>query len=162
MEREQFLRTIQSRTARVAVGQETRFGNKVWLISVHQLAEHSFSKEQPFVERAEKKASFLVADKDAAISWIRWTGKARFRAQAQRGDIIIQIWKSLSGKRIKVFAPCPIVHRQDVAHWTRFYVAEFEDTESLSWERFRKEARRVGYCVFPRTASGNSTLERCY
>jgi hypothetical protein len=125
-------------------GQAIRLGNKVWLISVHQLAEDSFPKEQPFVDKAEKKASLLVADKDSTISWIRWTGKARFRADARPGDMVIQIWKSLSGKRVTAFAPCPIVYRQDVAHWTRFYVAESEDVKSLSWERFRKEARRVG------------------
>ncbi len=125
-------------------GQAARLGNKVWLISVRQLAEDSFPKEQPFVEKAETKASSLVADKDATISWIRWTGKARFRANARPGDMVIQIWKSLSGKRVTVFAPCPIVYRQDVAHWTRFYVSEPEVCESLSWERFKKEAKKLG------------------
>jgi len=125
-------------------GKTTRLGNKVWLISVRQLAEDSFPKEQPFVEKAEKKASSLVADKDDAISWIRWTGKARFRADARPGDMVIQIWKSLSGKRVTVFAPCPIVYRQDIAHWTRFYVSEPEDCETLSWERFKRAAKQHG------------------
>lgn len=126
-------------------GQATRLGNKVWLISVRQLAEDRFPKEQPFVEKAEKKASALVADQDSTISWIRWTGKARFRVSAQPGDIVIQIWKSLSGKRTTVFGPCPIVYRQDVAHWTRFYVSEPNDCQSLSWERFKKAAKKVGF-----------------
>jgi len=125
-------------------GKATRLGNKVWLISVRQLAEDSFLKEQPFVDKAEKKASCLVAEKDTTISWIRLTGKARFRTDARPGDMVIQIWKSLSGKRITVFAPCPIVYRQDVAHWTRFYVSESEDCESLSWERFKKAAKQHG------------------
>jgi hypothetical protein len=116
----------------------------VWLISVRQLAEDSFPKEEPFVEKAEKKATALVADRDSTISSIRWTGKARFRAAAQPGDIVIRIWKSLSGKRTTVFAPCPIIYRQDVAHWTRFYVSEPEDCQSLSWERFKKEAKKLG------------------
>lgn len=125
-------------------GRATRLGNKVWLISVRQLAEDSFPKEQPFVEKAEKKATTLVADRDSTISWIRLTGKVRFRADAQPGDIVIQIWKSLSGKRTTVFAPCPIVHRQDVAHWTRFYISEPENCQGLSWERFKKEAKKFG------------------
>ena len=125
-------------------GQATRLGNRVWFISVHQLAENSFPKEEPFVEKAEEKATDLVADKDATISWIRWTGKSRFRAVAQPGDLVIQIVKSLSGKRITVFSPCPIVYRQDVAHWTRFYVSESEDCESQSWERFQKAAKQHG------------------
>lgn len=125
-------------------GQATRFGNKVWLISVRQLADDSFPKEQPFVERAEEKAKILVADKDATISWIRWTGKDRFRSDSRPGDIVVQIWISLSGKRTTVFAPCPIIFRQDVAHWTRFYVSEPEDCQSLSWERFKKETKKLG------------------
>jgi len=123
-------------------GQPTRFGNKVWLVSVQQLAEDSFPKEQPFVEKAEKEAHALVADKDSTVSWIRWTGKYRFRSVARPGDIVVQICKSLSGKRTTVCAPCPIVLRQDVAHWTRFYLAEPEDSQSVSWERFKKEAKR--------------------
>ncbi len=125
-------------------GKATRFGDKVWLVSVRQLPDDSFPKEQPFVEKAEKKANELVADKDSAVSWIRWTGKGRFRSVAHPGDIVIQIWKSLSGKRTTVFAPCPIIFRQDVAHWTRFYMAESEDYQSLSWERFKEESKKHG------------------
>ena len=122
----------------------TRLGNRVWVVSVQQLPEDSFPKEQPFVEKGEKKAETLIADKDATVSWIRCTGKSRFRNVARPGDIVLQIWKSLSGKRTTVFAPCPIVFRQDVAHWTRFYVAERDDCQSLSWERFKKETKKYG------------------
>jgi hypothetical protein len=122
--------------------QPTQFGNKVWLISVQQLAEDSYPKEQAVVEKAEKKADSLAADKDSTISWIRWTGKSRFRFLARPGDLVVQIWKSLSGKQITVLAPCPIILRQDVAHWTRFYVAEPENCRSLSWKRFKKEAKK--------------------
>ena len=122
----------------------TRFGNKVWLVSVRELAEDSFPKEQPLVEKGQKKAQGLVADKDSTVSWIRWAGKSRFRTVARPGDVVVQIWKSLSGKRTTVFAPCPVVLRQDVAHWTRFYVAEPEDCQKLSWERFRQEAKKRG------------------
>lgn len=125
-------------------GQAPRFGNKVWLVSARHVPDGSFPKEQPFVEKAETKAKDLTADRDSALSWIRFTGKGRFRSVARPGDIVIQIRKSLSGKRTTVFAPCPIVFRQDVAHWTRFYVAESEDCESLSWERFKKEAKKHG------------------
>lgn len=125
-------------------GQATRLGNKVWLISVREVAEDSFPKEQTFVEKGEKKATTLVADRDSTIYWIRWTGKGRFRTVAQPGDMVIQIWKFLSGKRTTVFTPCPIVYRQDVAHWTRFYVSVPEDCQSLSWEQFKKETGKLG------------------
>jgi hypothetical protein len=122
----------------------TRFGNKVWLVSVCELAKNSFPEEQPFVEKAVKKASALLADKDSTFSYIRWTGKARFRSVARPGDIAVQICKSLSGKRTSVFAPCPIIFRQDVAHWTRIYVSEPEDCKNVSWERFKNEAKKLG------------------
>src|SRR5258706_5461400 len=125
-------------------GQALRLGNKTWLISTQELAEDSFPKEQPSVEKSEEKAKSLVADKDATINSIRWTGKARFRTLARPGDRVIQIWKSLSGKRVTVFGPCAIVHRQDIAHWTRFYVSEREDCKSLSWEQFKKAAKQHG------------------
>lgn len=125
-------------------GKTIRFGNKVWLVSVRELRDNSFQKEEPFVGKAEKRASQLMADKDSTISWIRFTGKARFRSVARPGDIVVKIWEPLSGKRITVFPPCPIVLRQDVAHWTRFYVAEPEDGQSLPWGQFMKEAKKHG------------------
>jgi hypothetical protein len=125
-------------------GRMKRFGNKVWLVSVRELAEDDFPKEQAFVEKAEEKANDLVADKDTTISWIRLIGKARFRSAARPGDIVVQIWKSFSGKQISVLAPYPIVFRQDVSHWTRFYLAESEDCQKISWERFGKEAVKHG------------------
>ncbi len=122
----------------------TRFGNRVWLVSVQELAVDHFSKEQALVEGAQEKAESLMADKDSSISWIRWTGRSRFRSTARPGDRVIQIWKSRSGKRITVFAPCPVILRQDVDHWTRFYVVEPEECRGLSWNRFKKEVKKQG------------------
>ena len=56
-------RTVRRRGPK-RTGQATRFGNKVWLVSVRQIPDDSFPNEQPFVEKAEKKANALVADKD--------------------------------------------------------------------------------------------------
>lgn len=120
------------------------FGNRVWIVSARELPENSFPKEQPFVEKVEKKLESLVADKDSSISWLRWTGKSKFRSTARPGDLVIQIIKSLSGKRTTVLAPCPLVLKQEVKHWTRFYVSEPEDCQTFSWERFKKEAKKLG------------------
>jgi hypothetical protein len=120
---------------------ELRFGNRVWLVSVRELPEDSFPEERPFAEKGEKKAESLVADKDGTISWIRWTGRGRFRSLARAGDVVVQIWQSLSGKRITVFALCALVLRQDIDHWTRFYVSEPEDCRRVSWTRFESEAK---------------------
>lgn len=119
-------------------------GNRVWLVSLRELRSDSYPKERPFVEEAEKEAEALVADKDASVSWIRWTGKCRFRSLARPGDIVVQIFKNLSGKRITVYAPCPIVLRQDVDHWTRFYIEDLEDHEALPWRQFEKRWAELG------------------
>jgi hypothetical protein len=132
------------RRGRKRQGKPVRFGNKVWLVSVQEVRDDSFPAEKPFVEKAEEKASKLMADEDSTISWVRFTGKSRLRSHARPGDIIVQIVESQSGKRTTVKAPCAIVLRQDVGHWTRFYVAEPEDLQTLSFERFKKEAKRHG------------------
>ncbi len=36
------------------------------------------------------------------------------------------------------------VFRQDVDHWTRFYVVEPEECRGLSWNRFKKEVKKQG------------------
>ncbi len=126
------------------MGQAKSFGSSVWLVNVQELAEDRYPDEQPYVEKGEERARAKVADEDATISWIRWTGKSRFRSTAREGDMVIQIWKSLSGKRVTVFSPCPIVLCQNVAHWTRFYVSESEDCTSLPWGRFEKETKKLG------------------
>jgi len=70
--------------------------------------------------------------------------EAGFRSLARAGDVVVQIWQSLSGKRITVFAPCSLVFRQDIGHWTRFYVSEPEDCQRVSWTRFEGEAEKHG------------------
>lgn len=121
----------------------TRLGDKAWLVSVRQLPDDCFPKERPLVQAGEKRAKTLVADRDATISWIRWTGNSGFRSTAQAGDVVVQIWKSLSGKTVSVLPPSPIVHRQDAQHWTRFYVSD-SDAHDLSWKRFVREAKARG------------------
>ncbi len=124
--------------------QTPRLGNRVWLVSVRELAEGSFPKEQPLIEETQKEAESLVADRDSTVSWIRWTGKARFRSIARPGDRVVQIWRPLSGKCTKVCAPCPLILRKDVDHWTRFWLVEPEDCHSLSWKQFERQAKKRG------------------
>ena len=105
-----------------------RLGDRAWVASVYEVSDDSYPNEHDVVEKTEKKAKLLLADNDATISWLRFTGKSRFRSQARPGDVVVQIWKSHSGKRIGVYEPAPIVLRQDVGHWTRFYIAESDSS----------------------------------
>ena len=118
---DKFLRRILAIEVRRAVGSRSpgkrvamQFGQKVWVASVAELTAESFADEQPFVERGETKAS-LVSDRGSSITWLRFTGRTRFRSLARPGDTVIQIWKSNSGKRTKVLAECPILFRQPTA-----------------------------------------------
>lgn len=121
-----------------------RLGKRTWLVSCQELAEHRYADEQKLVDSATEKAASLVADTDSTISWIRWTGSSKFRADAQAGDRIVQISKNLSGKRVAVIAPCAIVLRQDKDNWTRFYFAQPEDNQQLSWTQFSATAAKRG------------------
>ncbi len=121
-----------------------KLGNKTWLISVKELAEGRFPKEQKFVEQAEEKACTLVVDRDSTVSHIRWVGKSTFRSKARPGDRVVQISTSLNGNRKSVIAPCTIVWRQDKDNWTRFYYEEPEKCQRLTWAQFQKKAKAHG------------------
>lgn len=127
---------------------QPRLGHRLWLVSVRELADDSFPDEQGAVERAENKARALVADKDATISYIRFTGRSTFRTAAREGDAVVQIWKPRIGKRVEVYPTAPIVLRQDIAHWTRFYIAEDETASSITWRRFARDAKKRGLSRF--------------
>jgi hypothetical protein len=133
----------QKRGARRKV-KTNKLGNKIWLISVKELAEGRFPKEREFVEQAEKKACKLVVDRDSTVSHIRWVGKSTFRSKARMGDRVIQISTSLTGKRKSVIEPCTIVLRQDIDNWTRFYYEEPENCQTFTWTLFLKKAKEHG------------------
>jgi hypothetical protein len=152
---EKFLQRILKIKVRRAAGRRSagkpmamKFGNRVWLASVAEVADDSFANEQLFVDRGEKKARSLVADTDTSISWLRFTGTSRFRSLARPGDTVIQIWTSKSEKRIKVLAECPIVLRQPTAHWTRFYLKESDNDQALTWNEFKRQAKACALARF--------------
>jgi len=121
----------------------TRFGHRVWIVSVKELKEDAYPDEKRFAETAESKARDMIG-KNGGISWIRFTGKSRFRLFARAGDVVIQIWESLSGKRISVIEPIPVVLRQNANHWTRFYLDQPNEYQEYSWKKFKKETRKLG------------------
>jgi hypothetical protein len=117
---------------------------RTWIIGVKELPDESFPDEQKLVEKGMNRANSLLADSDSTISNVRWTGISRFRSSAREGDRVVQIWKSLSGKRITAISPCPIVLRQNGGSWTRFYVAEPENCKRLSWTEFERLGEKYG------------------
>ena len=58
-----------------------------------------------------------------------------------------------------VCMPAPIVLRQDVGHWTRFYIAE-SDSSPISWKQFSKQAKEHGLSRISRIAVASLVRER--
>jgi hypothetical protein len=116
------------------------FGTRTWVISTVPLDPDRYTDEEPLVEQAEKAVKKKLQRARADISWVRWTGKGRFRSVAKEGDTIIDL--NSTGKRVTVSPPVAVLRRQDHGHWTRFYYESTDD--SMSWTAFEKELRKVG------------------
>lgn len=122
-------------------------GSRYWVISTCPLDKYH-ADEEKYIEQGEEEARKIVDDPNADISWIRWTGKDRFRQLAKPGDTVIEI---LSYKRRAVaIGPCPILFRQHHKKWTRFYFGE-PDLE-ISWSQFERKLKKVGLRKIKKTS----------
>lgn len=117
-------------------------GGRTWLIGVRELKEDAFPNEQKRAEAGMLIAKRRLSTKRNDINWIRWTGQGRVGKEAAEGDLFIQVWKPLGGKRCKVYRAAPILYRQEEKNLTRFYIEEEDDSISLG--QFRKLAKRLG------------------
>jgi hypothetical protein len=122
----------------------TQPGSRVWIVRVYPLSERTENREAAAVEVGEGKAREVLGDPDAELSYLRWTGTARFRRLAQKGDVIIQIWSERSAKRVHVYPPRPLIHRQDTKRWTRFYYQDADETDAVSWTHFQRHIGKLG------------------
>jgi hypothetical protein len=117
-----------------------------WIVGVHELVK-DFPAEQAAIELGTAIAEQNATKSSSDVSWIRWTGKSRFRGEAKEGDTVIQIWSRRKTKKpLAVYRHAPIVHRQDEDTCTRFFVEDFADCEdkSITWSAFKKLVRQVG------------------
>jgi hypothetical protein len=73
--------------------------------------------------------------------------RGRFASECQEGDILIQIWRSRTAKRPSVVFPAtPILRKQRVKQWTRFYLGEATDPHTqVSWYKFKRLLKQLGY-----------------
>jgi uncharacterized protein YdhG (YjbR/CyaY superfamily) len=110
------------------------FGTRTWVVNTVPLDPERYADEESLVEQAEKAVKKKIRKSRADISWIRTTGKGRFRSLAQEGDTIIDL--SSTGKHVTVSPPVAVLQKQDHGHWTRFYYESPDD--SISWTAFAK------------------------
>lgn len=125
-------------------------GTSYWVVSTVPL-EKVKEKEEPFIEEGEQKALEFAESEDSDIGWIRYSGKSKFRRQAQSGDIILEITKYK--RKILISEPRPILYRQDHDDWTRFYLEMPEDIQEMSWSKFEKDLKKVGVSSIKKTST---------
>jgi hypothetical protein len=120
--------------------------HQTWIIGVHELVRE-FADEQEAIKAGTEIAEHQLTQKGSTLSWIRWTGKSRFRREAKPGDTVIQIWRSHGSKIPEwVYRHAPILHRQHETTCTRLFVEDFADQEEvkISWSQFKKLMNQVG------------------
>jgi len=131
------------------------FGKRTWIISAYPWDEDRYPEEHKHVEKAEKAVKEKLHKARAAVTWVRCTGKDRFRTLARAGDTIIGIEFNATGKRVTVLPPVAILLRQDRGHWTRFY-HELPD-DSMSWTSFERKIRQLGIRHIKKTSAKELT-----
>ncbi len=148
-----FLRRIQ----RIKVTRRGRGGRRrrrteikvpqphTWIAAIHELVR-DFPREEEAIAKGQEIAETKRMKESSGVEWIRFTGHSRFRSQAKRGDNVIQLWCGNAKSPQRVYRAAPILHRQDEATCTRFYLEESRDANkrALSLSQFRKVATRVG------------------
>jgi hypothetical protein len=119
---------------------------KTWIIGVHELIRE-FPEEQEAIAKGQATAEKQRAKKSSEVDWIRWNLDSHFSNEAQRGDIVIQIWSDRTVKKpTTVYRHATVLHRQREDACTRFYIEMAADSEgtAITWAAFRKLTKRVG------------------
>ena len=122
-------------------------GTTTWLIGVTEVDDGDFASEAVATKAGTEKARKLRRKRTSDVSWVRWTGKGRFRSKAGEGDAVIQIWAPRGWKKPKrVYRTVTILLRQRERKWTRFYLEDPPGAEesALSWAEFRSLLRKAG------------------
>ena len=119
--------------------------SRTWLINVTQIDEERFPEEATAVAAGMKTAERRRARQTAEVSWLRWTGRSRFRELAREGDTVIQIWKENRSKPPQAVYPhAPILVRQAEPTCTRFFLEEPREGTKMSWAAFLRLTQRIG------------------
>jgi hypothetical protein len=133
------------KSAKAEVGE---IGNRYWVVNTHPLKSYP-DYEEEYVEKGEEESREALKNPDAEVSWIRSTGKGRFRRLAKPGDTIIEITKYK--RKAVVSAPRPILVRQQYRKWTRFYLGE--SNRNISWTLFEDKLRKIGLIKIKKTST---------
>lgn len=118
---------------------------RIWIIGVYELTRE-FPSEATALKEGQEIAEKLRTNEGSEVGWLRWDRKSRFATEAQRGDNVIQIWRTNKNERPSfVYRQVPILHRQAEPTCTRFYIEWFPDLEqtALTWHAFQKLTKKI-------------------
>lgn len=132
---------------------------RVWFVATHPLSERIEEQEYDEAEAGREEAHEIIAAMrngpikrrrkkdldDHFISFIRWTGKSRFRRDAKPGDLVIDCRTTKKGSRrfMTVEGPVTIVHRQEADNCTHFYYEGSESAPLWKWKEVEQGFRAL-------------------
>jgi hypothetical protein len=127
---------------------------RTWLVRFFDVEDDEYPDEADAARRGVEEAAAGLEYSDSEVNWIRMTGTSAFRRDARPGDWIIGIHgPTFKRPPTTVYAPLPILHRQDEDKWTRLHYEDFSDSEdtAVTWGAFKKLAARadIPYGISP-------------
>jgi hypothetical protein len=104
------------------------------------------ARHEAFAQVGVQEAEKHLQNDSYEVRPIRWSGKCRFRSEAKPGDLVVEILTQKRGKRkyIRVYPPAPILHRQDEARWTRFYIEVPVERSDYLWRDIKADFASLG------------------
>jgi hypothetical protein len=118
----------------------------VWVARVSELPEDAHPDEAAAAERGEELARKSKFSGGRDISWIRFPSLTNtFEREARPGDLIIQLWKPLSSKHLRVCPPATLlaVRKESTCH--RMFIEEAPlRMQELPFGKFTAMAKKAG------------------
>ena len=120
--------------------------SRVWLIATRPLSDRIAEAEKALEQIGMEEAKKHLEGDDREPHSIRWTGRSRFRSEARRGDLVIEVLTEKRGKKkfIEVYEAAPILHRQDEEKWTRFFLDVADERSCYRWKDIQADFQSLG------------------
>jgi hypothetical protein len=118
---------------------------RTWIVGVRELARDP--PEQTLADARADRLTDTLSNRRNAVEWLRWTGVSRFRKEAKRDDLIIQLWRPNGGKLPSlVYRPMSIHDRVEFESATYFFYELSPNARrtAIAWRKFLTLAKRAG------------------
>ncbi|MEO7774720.1 MAG: phospholipase D family protein [Steroidobacteraceae bacterium] len=121
-------------------------GERVWIIGVREISDHAHLGEREAIAKGEVRAEALRCHRGDDLSWIRWAPDDDVAKLCRAGDVIFQVWRSRSGKRLRVLRPATVVLVNKESTCKRIYIEDIPGRmpDELTLLRFQKLLAQLG------------------